>query len=90
MLRTLLLTSAALVFATMGGFAQDVSDVEEDEALQTIVVTGSLRVTQGGAQDINFFRGAAEDLLGLPDPDTITERARVIVEGARQGENELS
>lgn len=72
MLRTLLLTSATLAFATMSGFTQDISDIEEEEALQTVVVTGSLRVTQGGAQDIGFFRGAAEDLMGLPAAETIT------------------
>jgi len=32
---------------------------DRDEQLDEVVVTGAMRVGQGGAQDINFFRGEA-------------------------------
>lgn len=48
-------------------------EADEEEVLQqTIVVTGSMRVTQGGAQDINYFRGATAGLVGIPEAGTIT------------------
>lgn len=72
MFRSLLLTSAALAMTTLGAYAQDAAMPEEEEQYNTVVVTGSLRVTQGGAQDISFFRGASAGLMGIPEAETIT------------------
>lgn len=71
MLRSLLLATASLAMLAGYSHAQETTD-EEQEALDTIVVTGSLRVTQGGAQDIQFFRGATADLKGIPEMGTFT------------------
>jgi len=46
-------------------------DNEDEASLDTIIVTGSMRVTQGGSQDIEFFRylAAAGE---IPEPNTLT------------------
>jgi Ca-activated chloride channel family protein len=56
--------------------AQDTSDES------SIVVTGTLRVRQGGAQDIGHFRSIAAD-VGMPRPESLT------VEGL-MGEHDLT
>lgn len=43
---------------------------DEDDSVEELIVTG-LRVTQGGAQDIDYFRGEVEQAR-IPHPDTIT------------------
>ncbi len=43
---------------------------DDEDTLQEIVTTG-LRVSQGGAQDINFFRGEVA-FARIPHPDTLT------------------
>jgi Ca-activated chloride channel homolog len=42
----------------------------EDEGVEELVVTGSMRVRQGGAQDANKFR--AEALTDVPIPESLT------------------
>jgi Ca-activated chloride channel homolog len=44
---------------------------EDREELEEVMVTGSLRVAQGGTRDINFFRGEAQQER-IPHPDTFT------------------
>lgn len=44
---------------------------DEDTSVESVVVTGSMRVRQGGAQDIGHFRGEAERKQ-IPFPDSIT------------------
>ncbi|MEL8054849.1 MAG: VWA domain-containing protein [Pseudomonadota bacterium] len=60
---------SALALSVPFGFAQETED--EDPILDTVTVTG-MRVTQGGAQDINYFRGAVSGLNGIPKAGTIT------------------
>ncbi|HEX8586314.1 MAG TPA: VWA domain-containing protein [Allosphingosinicella sp.] len=75
---SLLLSAALLSFAAPAAFAQDTAPPPpEDEAVEdpgdgsdSIVVTGSMRVRQGGAQDAGHFRAAAE--LGMPRPESLT------------------
>jgi Ca-activated chloride channel family protein len=43
---------------------------DRDQQLQEVVVTG-MRVTQGGAKDVNFLRGEVEQAR-IPHPDTFT------------------
>ena len=43
----------------------------EDEEMMESVVTTGFRVSQGGAQDINFFRGEVA-FARIPHPDTLT------------------
>lgn len=78
MLRQVLMASAAAVFFANSAMAQDVTRVdsvppEEEEALnEVVVVTGTkIAVTQGGAQDIAYFRDAVFD-GAIPAPGTIT------------------
>jgi Ca-activated chloride channel homolog len=44
---------------------------ERDEQLNEVIVTGAMRVGQGGAQDINFFRGEVA-FERIPHPDDFT------------------
>ena len=44
---------------------------DRDEQLDEVVVTGAMRVGQGGAQDINFFRGEAA-VERIPHPNDFT------------------
>ncbi|MEO1642764.1 MAG: VWA domain-containing protein [Pseudomonadota bacterium] len=69
--RILSLILSGLLLSSAPAIAQE---TDEEEVLQeSIVVTGTrLRVTQGGAQDINYFRGAAGGLNGIPEAGTIT------------------
>ena len=71
MLKSILLATASLAMLATYSHAQDVTE-EENMTQETVIVTGSLRVTQGGAQDIQFFRGATGALSGIPEPGTIT------------------
>ena len=43
---------------------------QDDEEVEEVIVTGS-RITQGGAQDIDFFRDQVS-LAKIPHPDTLT------------------
>jgi len=68
--RSLLCAAAAIALAApFPATAQDKQD-QEDETSE-IVVTSSLRVRQGGAQDIKHFRAMA-DIEGLPRPEGIS------------------
>ncbi|HEY0043872.1 MAG TPA: VWA domain-containing protein [Allosphingosinicella sp.] len=77
-LRLPLLLSAALLAVTApAAFAQDIAPPPpEDKAVEDpgdgsdIVVTGSMGVRQGGAQDARHFRTTAE--LGMPRPESLT------------------
>jgi len=44
---------------------------DRDDQLEEVIVTGAMRVGQGGAQDINFFRGEVA-FERIPHPDTFT------------------
>src|SRR5262245_49094375 len=44
---------------------------ERHDQLDEVVVTGAMRVGQGGAQDINFFRGEVE-FERIPHPNDFT------------------
>src|SRR4051812_225715 len=63
---------------------QEERDRQAQEAVDdsSIVVTGSLRVRQGGAQDITHFRSIAAD-VGMPRPESLT------IEGL-MGEHDLT
>jgi Ca-activated chloride channel homolog len=80
----LLITAAAVAFVPQIAVAQVAQDVsEEDESSYgDIVVTGAMRVRQGGAQDIKHFRSVAAD-IGMPRPESLT------VEGL-MGEHDLA
>jgi Ca-activated chloride channel homolog len=58
------------------------STQEDDESLQDIVVTGTMRVRQGGAQDIKHFRDTATS-VSMPRPEALT------IEGL-MGEHDLA
>jgi Ca-activated chloride channel family protein len=62
LLRVLALTIPTLVLAT---------EPPERDEINEVVVTGSVRASQGGAQDINFFRGQVE-LQKIPHPNDFT------------------
>ncbi len=72
-------TSISFVPATANTPQQEEDDAANDEM---IVVTGSMRVRQGGAQDIKHFRDVASD-VGMPRPESLT------VEGL-MGEHDLT
>jgi Ca-activated chloride channel family protein len=44
---------------------------DRDEQLEQVIVTGAMRVGQGGAQDINFFRGEVA-FQRIPHPNDFT------------------
>jgi Ca-activated chloride channel family protein len=66
--RWLALSMAALL-SPVSGIAQSPPEDHPDET-EEIVTTG-LRVSQGGAQDINFFRGEVA-FARIPHPETLT------------------
>ena len=68
--RNLALTAAALLLP-IAAAAQDAPDKDRDQNNADIVVTGTLRVRQGGAQDIKHFRNIASD-IGMPHPEALT------------------
>lgn len=77
-----LLACAAFIALPPAASAQPSAPPEEEErAEDSIVVTGTLRVRQGGAQDIRHFRSVAAD-VGMPRPESLT------VEGL-MGEHDL-
>ena len=77
-----LLACAAFIALPPALSAQPSAPPEEEErAEDSIVVTGTLRVRQGGAQDIRHFRSVAAD-VGMPRPESLT------VEGL-MGEHDL-
>ena len=47
------------------------ASIDRREEIQEVVVTGAMRVGQGGAQDINFFRGEVA-FERIPHPDDFT------------------
>lgn len=71
MIRSLLLSTALVAsLVTTPAFAQAVEDEDETD-VSNIVVTGSMRVRQGGQQDIKHFRSIAlED--GMPRPEGLS------------------
>lgn len=83
-IRLLALSAALLAFAPLA--AQEASvlpeEEEQEETDDTIIMTGSMRVRQGGAQDIRHFRSIAAD-VGMPRPESLT------IEGL-MGEHDLS
>ena len=69
--RNLALTAAAALLLPITAAAQDAPDKDKDQGTGDIVVTGALRVRQGGAQDIKHFRNIASD-IGMPHPEALT------------------
>ena len=71
-LRNFGFTLAAITLPLAPAFAQDVpppDDQEEDAS--SIVVTGSIAVRQGGAQNVSHFRSTAAN-LGMPRPEALS------------------
>lgn len=82
------LALAAFALPLAPAFAQTAPTPPDDQDqqardLESIIVTGSLRVRQGGAQDIKHFRSIAAADSGLPLPEALT------VEGL-MGEHDLT
>jgi Ca-activated chloride channel family protein len=75
-MRTFIIRASALALAvfcigtTSSTLAVPV-DRDRDRDLQEVIVTGSLRVTQGGAKDVNYLRGEVEQSR-IPHPETFT------------------
>ncbi|MGY4396719.1 Ca-activated chloride channel family protein [Sphingomonas sp. UYAg733] len=66
--------SLAALMLPFPAIAQDSApppDKEQVESDNDIIVTGALRVRQGGAQDIKHFRSVATD-IGMPRPEGLT------------------
>lgn len=61
----------ALALVSAPALAQTPPPQDEQIDVESVVVTGSMRVRQGGAQDINHFRGEAA-ANRMPLPDTLT------------------
>lgn len=76
--RRALMMGACLSLLTAPALAQDASSAppeDDDTGQDGIIVTGAMRVTQGGAQDLKHFRSIALDELGaagLPSPASFT------------------
>ncbi len=64
----LMLALAACVFPLLA--SAQLPPPEDDESLQEVITTG-MRVSQGGAQDIKFFRGEVE-FERIPQPGDLT------------------
>ncbi len=79
---TLFLTASVAALTPQSVGAQTAQDVIEEDEVDSIIVTGALRVRQGGAQDIKHFRSIAAD-VGMPRPESLT------VEGL-MGEHDLT
>src|SRR5262245_49284843 len=64
--------AAAITAATLFPVGVQAQQPAEDEQnmIEEIVTTG-MRVSQGGAQDINFFRGEVA-FARIPHPETLT------------------
>jgi Ca-activated chloride channel homolog len=77
---TLFLTASTLSLSPQLARAQDTA-IDDDDSGE-IIVTGAMRVRQGGAQDIKHFRSIAAD-VGMPRPESLT------VEGL-MGEHDLT
>jgi Ca-activated chloride channel homolog len=82
------LALAALALPLAPAFAQTAPTPPDDQDqqardMESIIVTGSMRVRQGGAQDIKHFRNVAMADSGLPLPEALT------VEGL-MGEHDLT
>lgn len=71
MTRSLSLLALPLLLLAPPLVAQDQTQQEDDESLDQIIVTGSMRVRQGGAQDVRHFRDMAER-EGIPRPESLT------------------
>ena len=72
--RRALMMSACLSVCAAPAFAQDTAPPEdEDDSLNTVIVTGT-RITQGGSQDVQHFRSISLDTLAdkLPQVDSLT------------------
>lgn len=80
--RRALMLSACLSLLAVPALAQDTSPPPEDEDVydeaDVIIVTGAVRVTQGGAQDVKHFRSTA---LGETSQETLPHFASFTVEG---------
>ncbi|HMS19743.1 VWA domain-containing protein [uncultured Sphingorhabdus sp.] len=73
MRKLLFLASMALLSSTWPVIAQDEEQYEEDDSYNAVVVTGSvIRVSAGGAQDINHFRSLAIEDGEMPRPESLT------------------
>ena len=69
---TSLTAIALMAIATpMPVFAQDSMQQDDEENLDSIIVTGA-RIRQGGAQDIQHFRSMALTATSLPRPESLT------------------
>lgn len=81
------LALAALALPLSPAFAQTApvppDDQQDSSDAETIIVSGSMGVRQGGAQDIKHFRASATADSGLPLPESLT------VEGL-MGEHDLT
>jgi Ca-activated chloride channel family protein len=77
-----LLLASCVTMVTPANANAPQAQEEESESLDQIVVTGSVRVRQGGAQDVKHFRDFATD-VGMPRPESLT------VEGL-MGEHDLT
>lgn len=71
MFRSLLFCTALLMAPAMPSFAQS-DEEKEQRRFESVVVTGAMRVTQGGAQDIKSFRGSIGDGQTIPQPGALT------------------
>lgn len=65
--------SAALLAAVFApsAYATPGEDRDDSSSVESVIVTGALRVRQGGAQDISYFRGQAK-AANIPLPATLT------------------
>lgn len=68
LLRTTFSITTALLFTLT---IQASIPTDRDDELQEVVVTGAMRVGQGGAQDINYFRGEVA-FERIPHPNDFT------------------
>lgn len=71
LLASILATGLSVPTFAASAEPDDKHDQDNMPAIDEVVVTGAMRVRQGGAQDINHFRGEA-DAQRIPMPDTIT------------------
>ncbi len=72
MRKLLFLAGVASLVSLWPAIAQDEEQYEEEEALSAVVVTGTMRVSAGGAQDINHFRSLAIEEGEMPRPESLT------------------
>ena len=68
----LLRTTASITAGLLVSLTVEASiPTDRDQELDEVVVTGAMRVGQGGAQDINYFRGEAA-FDRIPHPNDFT------------------